>query len=157
MRLVQQIAQLIARVAGLRQQGRNEEAVKEIDNLCLQTAGLPLSRIRQSSPESLASFLETGGALRYDRAITLAALLQQDAELSEIAARPAEALVSRLHAFCLLADSVHVLPAQEQAEYRQKMNALAEQLQSVAAHPYAGAKLREYAARRDAAGTETLG
>jgi hypothetical protein len=145
MRLVQQIGQMLARVLALRERGLDVQAVQEIDAMCLQTIGLPLEKLRRMSPEGVALHLEAGGALRFHRAITLAELLLQDAELSELSARPADALVSRLHAFCLLADSIAFLPAAEQASYRKKLDALATELSKLAgAHPYVGAKLRAY-------------
>lgn len=148
MRLVQQIAQMLASLLALRRQGRNAEAGQEIDALCLQTIGLPVDRIRRSSPEGLAAHLEAGGALRHHRAITVAELLIQDAELSELAQRPADALLSRLHAFCLLTDAIEFLPAAEQADYRLKLATLANELESVAAHPYVAQRLAKYADQR---------
>lgn len=147
MRLVQQIAQMLASLIALRQQGRYAEAAEEIDALCLQTMGLSVERLRRLSPETLAAHLEAGGALRHHRAITLAELLVQDAELSVLAERPADALLSRLNAFCLLADAVRFLPAAEHADYGPKIAALSAQLASAATHPYVAEKLREYTAR----------
>lgn len=146
MRLIQQIGQMLAKAVALRQEGRTAEALAEIDLLCLQTVGLPLERIRRLSPESLAQTLAMGGALRHHRAIMLAELLLQDAEVSVAADRGKDALLSRLHAFCLLADAVPFLPVAERGDYRLKADALATQLRSFAAHPYLGEKIRSYEA-----------
>jgi hypothetical protein len=146
MRLIEQIGQMLASILTLRRAGRNEEAAQEIDAMCLQTAGLPLDRIRKSSPESIAAALATSGALRHARAITLAELLMQDAELSEAAGRKADGMLSRLHAFCLLSDSIDVLGAEEQSIYRQKLTALAATIEACSADPYVHERLRRYAA-----------
>src|SRR5687767_11741746 len=109
MRLIEQIARMLASIIMLRQAGRNEEAKDEIASMCLQTIGLPIERVRTSSPESVADFLSSSGALRHSRAIMLAELLIQDAELSEAAGRTADATLSRVHAFCLLSENLKYL------------------------------------------------
>ena len=114
--------------------------------MCLQTVGLPLDRVRKSSPESIAAMLATSGALRPQRSIMLAELLMQDAEVSEAAGRKADAMLSRLHAFCLLSDSIDVLGPEEQPAYRQKLAALAATIEACSADPYVRDRLRRYAA-----------
>lgn len=146
MRLIEQIAQMLASILALRRAGRNQEAAQEIQAMCLQTAGLPLDRIRKSSPESIAATLATSGALRHQRAIMLAELLMQDAELSEAAGRKTDGMLSRLHAFCLLSDSIDLLGPKEQPIYRQKLAALAATIEACSADPYVHNKLRKYAA-----------
>jgi ubiquinone biosynthesis protein COQ9 len=68
--------------------------------------------------------LESGGATKYVRAVMLAELLLQDAELSETKARVREAVIRRAQARALLAASVDHLAAEDQASYRPKLEAL---------------------------------
>ena len=64
MRLIQQVAQMVAAILGHRNAGRMVEAAQEVDRSCFQTAGLPLALIRQATPEALREFLPTGGHQR---------------------------------------------------------------------------------------------
>lgn len=103
---------------------------------------MDLRGLKQLSPEAASHLLESSGGLRYGRAVVLAELLRHEAAISE--AMGADALLSRLHAFCLLADT---LALEDQAVYRPKLNELAAQLRDCSSHPYLKAKLAVYDAR----------
>ena len=136
MRLVAQIAALLAGVVAKQQAGKLAEAREELEQTCRQTIGLSLPQLKQLSPEAVAQRLNTAGALRHVRAVTLAELLLLDAELPEtdgVAGQPSSGLV---HAFCLLADSLSALSTEDQAAYRAKLNRLASQLGDLRTHPY---------------------
>ena len=147
MRLVEQIAQMLASVIAKRRAGQHDEAKRELDAMCLEHIGLSLDFVRRASPEAVSEALANSGALRPVRSVALAELLIQDAEMCDDAGRAAPAAFSRLHAFCLLADNVDSLTRDEQAIYRPKLDQLARQLEVLRDNPFVGAKLRQYAER----------
>ena len=71
-------------------------------------------------------------------------LLLHDAAISDATGKSSDALVSNLHAFCLLANTIDTLTTDDQAAYRPKLAALAARLRSVSTHPYVAEKLAEY-------------
>lgn len=141
LRLIEQAAKVLAAIIGLRQAGRNEEAAVEVDAACRQTVGLDAARIRRMAPENLAALLESSGGLRHARAIMLAELLLQDADLCELDGRPGDALLDHFHAYCLLRDTMHVLTPEEQLVYRTKMDGLAARLAQYGDQPVIAAEL----------------
>lgn len=144
MRLIEQISRMLAAIIAHKQAGRDTEAAAEIEVSCRQTIGLPLESVRRSSPESLWELLQQGGGLRYSRAVTLAELLLQDAELSKTANRPDDAILSQLQAFCLLTESIGALSRAEAAIYRPRLEALANELEASSSDPYLQQKLHAY-------------
>jgi hypothetical protein len=81
---------------------------------------------------------------RYTKAVLLAELLLQDAELNEIKGNFMETIRSQFQAFCLLQESFDILTPDEKAVYRPKMNALAQSLETVSDAPYLQKKLSDY-------------
>ena len=142
MRLVEQVAKMLASFVVKREAGQHEEARQELDAICQQHVGLTLDFVKRTSPEAVAEALAASGALRHARAVLLSELLTHDADLSSDAGRVAEASVARLHAFCLLVDSMEMLSREEQAAYRPKLDRLAESLSALSGDPYVQSKLR---------------
>ncbi|MBI5687208.1 MAG: hypothetical protein HZC54_19215 [Verrucomicrobia bacterium] len=150
MRLVEQIGRMLAAIIAHRKAGRDAEAALEIEANCRQAIGLPLEIVRRSSPEALWELLQQGGGLRYPRAVMLAELLLQDAELSKSANRPADTICSQLQAFCLLTESIGVLSHDEAAFYRPRLEALANELEASSSDPYLQQKLHAYRTQKTA-------
>lgn len=146
MRLIQQIAAMLAAIVAKRRAGQNVEATQAIEATCLQTCGLPLETVKGLPPDALVEHLRSSGGNRYLRAVMLAELLLQDAEMREEQGEPHQALVGQLHAFCLLFDSMEVLSSEEQAIYRPKLAMLAAKLEHLPPNPYVTEKLRAYRA-----------
>lgn len=142
MRMVEQIAAMLATILAKREAGYVEEARKELDNHSLRTIGLTVAQLKKLSPEAVAQLLNEGGALRPVRAITLVELLLVDAELADEQPDAAEAMASRVHAFCLLSDSIASLNSDDQAIYRPKLKLLADKLGDLKTHPYIAERLR---------------
>jgi hypothetical protein len=115
---------MLADTLALRKAGRNAEAVERIAAICLQTIGLPFARVKRSSPGTILQLLESGGGTQHARAVLLAELLLQDAKLSDAAGKNREAVIGRAQARALLAHSIGHLSPDEQAVYRQKLEAL---------------------------------
>ena len=149
MRLVEQIAAQLATILAKQAAGKPAEAREELERTCRQTIGLDLSKLKELSPEAVARLLESAGALRHIRAVTLAELLLLDAELSESEGDPRQPLTSQVHAVCLLADSLGALGPADQACYRVKLDRLADQLSHLRTHPYLEARLRNFGATKN--------
>lgn len=147
MRMIEQVSPMLAAIISPRRAGRPEVAVRELEALCLQTVGLPMTTVRRSPPEALMENLAQSGGARYARAVLLAELLLQDAGLNQAANRPAEALFSQLQAFCLLAQSMDALTRAEAAQYQPRLEALATELEAVSDDPYLQDKIHAYRAR----------
>ena len=139
MRLIEQIAALMASIIAKERAGKYPEAKAEIDEKSRQTIGLSLEQVRKLSPEAVSQLLANSGGLRYGRAVILAELLLHDAKVSEATGQSSDALLSNLHAFCLLSDAVATLSAEDRAVYRGKLNELATRLEALPAHPYLSA------------------
>jgi hypothetical protein len=120
LRLIEQVAQMLAEIRRL----RNAERPERIGAICEREIGLPLSLVKHSSPDTILQLLESGGATRHVRAVILAELLLQDAELSEAAGKSQEAMVSRAQAKVLLERNIDSLSPDEQAGYRPKLEEL---------------------------------
>src|SRR5258708_129233 len=100
MRLVRQNAAMLAAIVPKGRAGQMAEAQQEIEARSLQTIGLPLKTVKRMPPDALAQHLLASGANRHPRAVMLAELLIQDAEIVEAQGQPRQALASYLHAFC---------------------------------------------------------
>ena len=142
MRLIEQVAAMLASVVTKRGAGQYDEARQELNAICQQQLGLTLDFVKRTSPEAVAEALAAAGALRHARAVLLSELLTHDAGLSDDTGRASEATVARLHAFCLLADAMPTLSQEEQATYRPKLDRLAESLSALSGNPYVQGKLR---------------
>ena len=100
------------------------ETIEQIAGTDQDHVGIPLEIVRRSSPETLLQLLESGGALRYVRAVILAELLMQDSAVQEEHGKLREALIARAQAYALVSDALPHLPPTEQSIYRKKMELL---------------------------------
>jgi hypothetical protein len=128
LRLIEQVALMLAELSGL----KAAERPARISALTLREIGLPLDFIKKSFPETILQLLESGGGSQHARAILLAELLLQDADLSEAAGKNREATISRAQAQALLAHSIDKLSPKEQLVYRPRLEALTAGLKRVA-------------------------
>lgn len=147
LRIARQIGQLLAALVGKRKAGQTAEAQQELERLCLEGVGLPWRTVRTSSPEALLEHLRGAGALRHHRAILLAELLLEEAELADLESRVTDAIRARLQAFCLISDVLDMLSVDDLRVYEEKLERLAAQLEPMAAHPYLAEKLRAFRER----------
>ena len=130
LRVIEQVADMLASILALRKAGRGAEAAREIERVCVHAVGLPLALVKRSSPETLLQLLQSGGATQHVRAVMLVELLIQDAELSDAAGKRREAVIGWAQAQALLAHSIDNLSRDEQAIYRSKLEALEARLLS---------------------------
>ena len=148
LRLIDQIAIMLAEIARLAASGDGSGARAEISERCRQTIGLDISQIQQMSPEALGQLIETSAGLRQTRAVTLAELLLKDAEMH--ADDLGRVSLDRLHAFCLLAPVVDSLDTDDQRVYQQKLEGLRDYLRELSDNSYVASKLAQFAAPRKA-------
>jgi hypothetical protein len=120
LRLIEEVALMLAELARL----KSGEKPARISALCLRETGLPLDFVKHSAPDTILRLLETGGGTQYARAVLLAELLLQDADVSESAGKNREAIISRAQAVTLLEHSIDHLSPDEKAVYRPKLDAL---------------------------------
>jgi hypothetical protein len=120
LRLIEEVALMLAELARL----KSGEKPARISALCLRETGLPLDVVKHSAPDTILRLLETGGGTQYARAVLLAELLLQDADVGESAGKNREAIISRAQAATLLEHSIDHLSPDEQAVYRPKLDAL---------------------------------
>jgi hypothetical protein len=114
MRLTAQIAAMLAAILGKRNDGKIAEARQDLNKLCLDHIGLPLSTVMQMTPEALRGHLAQSGGNRIHRSLLLAEMLIHDAEMSTLGDSSPEAQFCYYHAASLLRDSIHFLPLSDQ-------------------------------------------
>ncbi len=125
--IIEQVGLMLAELARL----KSGEKPAGISVLCLRETGLPLAVVKHSSPETILQLLKTGGGTQYARAVLLAELLIQDADISDAAGKKREAIISRAQAAALLEHSIDQLSPEEQAIYRPKLDALTSGLKRI--------------------------
>jgi hypothetical protein len=146
LRLIDQIAIMLAAIARQAASGDRGGARAEISEQCRQTIGLDISQIQQMSPEALGQLLESSAGLRQTRAVMIAELLLKDSEMH--AGDLGRVTLDRLHAFCLLASVVDSLDTDDQRVYQQKLGELRDFLSELSNNPYVASKLAQFAAPR---------
>ena len=127
LRLIEQISIMLAELARM----KAAEKPAYISALSLRETGLPFDLVKHSSPDTILQLLESGGGTQYTRAVVLAELLLQDADLSRTAGKDRDAAISRAQAHALLAHSIDHLSSEEQAVYRPKLEAMSAELKRV--------------------------
>lgn len=134
LRMIEQVAQMLAEILRLRKIGRISDAAEQIKAACGQTIGLPFDLVKRSAPGTIVQLLESGGGTQHVRAVLLAELLLQDAGLSDASGKNREAAISRAQARVLLAHSIDKLSPEEQAVYRPKLETLNAQIAGASWH-----------------------
>ena len=62
MRLVEQVAKMLASFVAKREAGRLDEARQELDAVCQEHLGLTLDFVKRNSPEAIAQILAAAGS-----------------------------------------------------------------------------------------------
>jgi hypothetical protein len=91
MRMIRQLAEVIARITGLAKAGRSYEAERALEEACGSFVGMPKAMIDKLDPETIAKTLGP------EKAMIIAALLDAEASLekSDAAERRARAAAVR--------------------------------------------------------------
>lgn len=90
LRLVRQFGDVIARIAGLRQAGRHDEARSLLGNELQRLVGLSPTLARSLPASELMSLLSVGGRPDLDRCLVVAHFLKEEAEIDEALGRVGE-------------------------------------------------------------------
>jgi hypothetical protein len=131
-RLLQQLGAVLAAIAGKKTSGDLAGAEQEIAEQCLRHTGLPLVVVKQSSPEDLAALLAMGGALQVPRALLLAELLREEAELNELRGNPPGAVLSYRQALRLIEDALPTLRGEDETVFRERQATIATKVRDLA-------------------------
>lgn len=134
-RLIQQMAAMLAVIVSRKQAGRLDEAGEAIAEECLRSVGLPWEMVVQAPPDALQELLAVGGELRFVRSIALAELLLQDAEIQGLRGNPLFSAVRYEAAHRLLTGVVDALAPEEREHYRAKLADVATRLADLGADP----------------------
>jgi|SRR5579884_707964 hypothetical protein len=124
LRMMDLIAQLLAELASLRKTASSDETRRRIATMCLEGTGLPFDYVKRSAPDETLKILKSGGAVYHIRAVMIAELLLQDAELNDLSGDEHQAQIERAQAYVLLKDSIDLLSPEEQVSYRLKLKSL---------------------------------
>jgi hypothetical protein len=144
MRLIEQLATIISALISRRRAGEVIQAREDLENTAVRTIGFTLSEIKNLAPEEVAKILDRSGALRVTRALILSELLRLDAEWHQEDRTNDQLTPNYVHAFCLVADSLDSLSADEQPHFRARLATYAEKLGDLRQHPYIAERLAKF-------------
>lgn len=120
LRIIEQLGLIVASILAARRRGDVPTALAQVHEQCLQHVGLPFDLLKHASPEQVAEWLRSGGALVHPRSVILAELLLQDAEIQEESLNALGALISYLHTVCLLEEHAAAFSRDEESALRSK-------------------------------------
>jgi hypothetical protein len=81
MKMIAQLAKALQQILKLKETGRNDDAMREIDTAMQRICGLNSQLVNSLSEESLVSTLKGGVALDHGKALVLAELLGEEADV----------------------------------------------------------------------------
>ncbi len=83
-------AQVIARIVGLKKSGQYQQALQQIEGALQEFLGLSAALAAQLSVSELLMICRSGNLLDKDKALLLATLLKEEADISEAVSQPTE-------------------------------------------------------------------
>ncbi len=149
MRMIEQMATLLAGLLDRRRAGEVIEAREDLENLCLRSSGRTLAEIKILAPEEVAKIMDRAGALKIMRSLTVAELLLLDAQWHEADRTEEQLTPNYAHAVCLIADAMEGLGTEEQAHFRAKLANAAGKLGELVRHPYIEQRLARWTGQGD--------
>ena len=141
LRLIEQLATMLAALISRRKAGEVIQAREDLENTSVRTVGFTLSEIKNLAPEEVARILDRSGAMRVTRSFILSELLLLDAQWHEEDRTAEQLMPNYVHAVCLMADSIDSLNSEEQPHFRAKLVSAAERLGELREHPYIAERL----------------
>jgi len=135
LRLFEKVSEMLAGILLEKRGGNDLGAQTEIEKACLAQTGLPWAFVERSSPEALDECLRKGANYHY-RAILLAELLLQDADLKEAESNAVAVVRDKLMAFYLIKKAYVVLSPEEKAVYQEKLDSLSRELRATSNDVY---------------------
>lgn len=145
LRLIEQLATLLAALINRRKAGEIIEAREDLENATVRTVGFTLSEIKLLAPEEVTRIVDRAGALRTIRALTLAELLLLDARWHEEDRTQDQLTPNYVHAFCLISDSLDTLASEDHEHFKARLLSIADKLGELREHPYIAERLAKIA------------
>jgi len=136
LRLIEQIATMLAGLLARRKAGEVIEAREDLENLSVRTSGFTLSELKNLAPEEVSRLLKRTGSLQVIKSFTVAELFLLDAKWHEEDRTSEELLPNYVHAFCLIVDCIETLGKEDLQHYRGKLELIMEKLGELKTHPY---------------------
>ncbi len=136
LRLIEQLATLLAGLLARRKAGQTIEAREDLENLCVRTCGFTLNEIKLLAPEEVARLMQRAGAMQIFRSFAVAEMLLLDAQWQGEEGAKDSLIPNYVHAFCLIADSFDALTKEDQKHYEPKLRDLGAKLGDLLNHPY---------------------
>lgn len=102
LRMIHEVSQVLARVAGLRKGGDDEGALDVIEEAYVTLGGLSAMLVNGVSEDDLLGLLRTRGVLDADRCFALSDLLREEADIYEDDDQPEESFPRYLKSLRLL-------------------------------------------------------
>jgi hypothetical protein len=81
LRMISQLAKVLAHIIQLREKGRDDDALREIDQSMQKLCGLNSQLVNSLSESSLIAALRGGASLDVGKCLVLAGLLKEEADL----------------------------------------------------------------------------
>ena len=101
MKMIAQLAKALQQILRLKDSGRDDDAMREIDGAMQRIVGLNSALVNALSEESLASALKGGIAIDHGKALVLAELLTQEGDVLDARGREDESLARYYRALYL--------------------------------------------------------
>jgi hypothetical protein len=140
--MIEMVEIFLANILELRIASDPEDAIKEIEKVCLNQVGIPFELVKRSAPEVLYKMLASSGSV-LSRSVLLAELFLQYSEINALSGRDDLSVLSKLQAFCLIGDCMDLLSIDDRKVYQQKLSMLSKSLESLD-DPYVREKLIQY-------------
>lgn len=107
MRMISQLAKVLAHVVQLRERGRDDDALREIDQSMQKMCGLNSQLVNSLSEASLIGALRGGASLDVGKCIVLAGLLKEEADILLGRDREDDAADRYLKSLALYLEAMH--------------------------------------------------
>lgn len=107
MRMISQLAKVLAHIVSLRERGRDDDALREIDQSMQKLCGLNSQLVNSLSEASLISALRGGAVLDVGKCIVLAGLLKEEGDVLRDRDREDDAAARYLKSLALYLEAMH--------------------------------------------------
>lgn len=107
LRMIAQLAKVLAHVIGLRERGRDDDALREIDQSMQKLCGLNSQLVNSLSEASLIAALRGGASLDVGKCLVLAGLLKEEGDIVRDRDREDDAAARWLKSLTLYMEAMH--------------------------------------------------
>lgn len=107
LRMISQLAKVLAHIVQLREKGRDDDALREIDQSMQKLCGLNSQLVNSLSESSLIAALRGGASLDVGKCLVLAGLLKEEGDILTARDREDEAANRYLKSLSLYLEAMH--------------------------------------------------